>query len=149
MHMVGMVLVAVAVYELVEQHRLPDLLQALMGVAAVPTTGSGGAVTATLAFPMAIKVSCSSCFREPASKVCMIHAFQMGLQSAAALPLSGLQKQHTGAALIRAWPDRHGCLLLIPDSLLQSLLTLGLPTRGTQHRHAINIIGQLTAPHVN
>lgn len=30
-----------------------------MGVSAVPTSGSGGAVTATLAFPMAIKVSCS------------------------------------------------------------------------------------------
>lgn len=33
------------------------LLQALMGLSARPTTGPGDAVTATLAFPMAVKVN--------------------------------------------------------------------------------------------
>lgn len=35
------------------------LPQALMGLSARPTTGPGDALTATLAFPMAVKVNCS------------------------------------------------------------------------------------------
>jgi hypothetical protein len=40
---------------------LPLLLQALMGLSARPTSGPGDTITATLAFPMAVKVRCSCC----------------------------------------------------------------------------------------